>query len=59
MGLSLSHIGAIAHEAAQLLQDLAPFDHIVVTASSRTTASSIPDTSPETAQAAFSRLWMF
>ncbi|MBD1918336.1 MULTISPECIES: SDR family oxidoreductase [Cyanophyceae] len=48
----------IAQEAAQLLQDLAPLDHIVVTASSGMAASSIPDTSPETAQAAFSRFWM-
>lgn len=49
---------AIAQEAAQLLQNLAPLNHIVVTASSGTSASSIPETSPETAQAAFSRFWM-
>jgi NAD(P)-dependent dehydrogenase (short-subunit alcohol dehydrogenase family) len=49
---------ASAQEAAQLLQDLAPLDHIVVTASSGTSASSIPETSPETVQAAFSRFWM-
>ncbi|MBD2465698.1 SDR family oxidoreductase [Oscillatoria sp. FACHB-1407] len=49
---------AIEQEAAQLLQDLAPLDHIIVTASSGTSASSIPETSPEIAQAAFSRFWM-
>ena len=49
---------AIAQEAAQILQDLAPLDHILVTASSGTSASSITDTSPEIAQAAFNRFWI-
>lgn len=49
---------AIAQETAQLLQNLAPLDHIVVTASSGGTVSSIPDTPPEMAQAGFSRFWM-
>jgi NAD(P)-dependent dehydrogenase (short-subunit alcohol dehydrogenase family) len=49
---------AIEREAAQLLQDLAPLDHIVITASSGTSASSIPETSSEVVQAAFSRFWM-
>ena len=45
-------------EAAKLLQDLAPLDHIVVTAASGTAASSIPNTSPDVAEAAFSRFWI-
>ena len=49
---------AIAASAEQLLKDLAPLDHIVVTASSNASATSIVDTSPAIAQAAFSRLWM-
>lgn len=49
---------ANAKEIAQLLHDLAPLDHIVVTVSSGTSASSIPDTSPDVAQAAFVRFWI-
>lgn len=45
-------------EIAGLLSNLAPLDHIAVTVSSGTSASSIPDTSPNIAQAAFIRFWI-
>lgn len=45
-------------EAERLMNNLAPLDHIVVTASSNISASSIIDTSPASAQAAFSRFWL-
>ncbi len=45
-------------EAERLMKDLAPLDHIVVTASSNGSASSIIDTSPTEAQNAFSRFWL-
>lgn len=45
-------------EAEQLMKELAPLDHIIVTASSSGSASSIIATSPASAQAAFSRFWL-
>ena len=45
-------------EAERLMKDLAPLDHIVVTAASSGSASSIVDTSPTDAQNAFSRFWL-
>ena len=45
-------------EIAQLFEKLAPLDHIVVTASSGSNASSIKDTPPKQAQAAFIRFWI-
>ena len=45
-------------EVIQMVADLAPLDHIVVAVSSSSSATSIPDTSPEDAQIAFSRFWV-
>ena len=48
----------ISSEVERLMRDLSPFDHVVVTASAKAPATSITDTSPEVAQAAFARFWL-
>ena len=45
-------------QAEALLRSLAPFDHLVVTASASGRAGGIPDTSPDLARAPFERFWM-
>lgn len=48
----------VSHDAERLLRDLSPLDHVVVTASANAQATSITDTPPEVAQAAFARFWL-
>jgi NAD(P)-dependent dehydrogenase (short-subunit alcohol dehydrogenase family) len=49
---------SIPTQADQFLEKYAPFDHLVLTASANSSGTSIPQTSPSSAQAAFSRFWM-
>ena len=49
---------SIAEEAERLMKDLAPLDHVVVTAAGGGPAGSIIDTPPAMAQAPFNRFWL-
>ncbi len=49
---------SVAEEAERLMKDLAPLDHVVVTAAGGGPAGSIVDTPPAIARAPFDRFWL-